>query len=186
MEEVSNMTLKLLIKLVKRNFVALKTLFIPFILTASMMLGLEYILLSIINNDYIAHRHEYLPELLMYINVIIMILSVIFIIYANSFIMKRRRKEYALQIVLGLEKKHLHIVSFLELSVQFIVVNILSIVGGYLFGNLLFLLLNKLISKTSISIMHYPFSIKAMLITLAISAVLFSVLLMINIIHTST
>ncbi|NHM92658.1 MULTISPECIES: FtsX-like permease family protein [Staphylococcus] len=180
------MTLKLLIKLVKRNFVALKTLFIPFILTASMMLGLEYILLSIINNDYIAHRHEYLPELLMYINVIIMILSVIFIIYANSFIMKRRRKEYALQIVLGLEKKHLHIVSFLELSVQFIVVSILSIVGGYLFGNLLFLLLNKLISKTSISIMHYPFSIKAMLITLAISAVLFSVLLMINIIHTST
>lgn len=106
------MTLKLLFKLVKRNFVALKTLFIPFILTASIMLGLEYILLSIINNDYIAHRHEYLPGFLMYINVIIMILSVIFIIYANSFIMKRRRKEYALQMVLGLEKKHLHIVSF--------------------------------------------------------------------------
>lgn len=186
MEEVSSMTLKLLLKLVKRNFVALKSLFIPFILTASIMIGLEYILLSIITNDYIVRRHGLLPGLLMYVNVIIMILSVIFIIYANSFIMKRRRKEYALQMVLGLEKKHLHIISFIELCMQFIVVSVLSIVGGYLFGNLLFLFLNKLVSQTPISIMHYPFSVKAMVITLVMGTVLFIVLFFINIIHTST
>ncbi|WP_457826326.1 FtsX-like permease family protein, partial [Staphylococcus aureus] len=89
-----------------------------------------------------------------------MILTSIFIIYSNSFIMKRRRQEYALQMVLGLEKRHLHLISLFELSVQMILTSILSIVGGYLFGNLLFVMLNKLISKTQISIMQYPFSMK--------------------------
>lgn len=69
---------------------------------------------------------------------------------------------------------------------QFIVVSVLSIVGGYLFGNLLFLFLNKLVSQTPISIMHYPFSVKAMVITLVMGTVLFIVLFFINIIHTST
>ncbi|WP_157946302.1 FtsX-like permease family protein [Staphylococcus chromogenes] len=180
------MTLPLILKLVKRNFIALKTLFIPFILSASIMLGLEYIIISIIYNDYILERHPDLPLFLKTINVILMILTSIFIIYANSFIMKRRRQEYALQMVLGLEKRHLHLVSLLELSIQMILTSILSIVGGYLFGNLLFVMLNKLISKTQISIMQYPFSMTAAGITLLLCGGLFLILFMINLIHTST
>ncbi|PTG60820.1 hypothetical protein BU691_01380 [Staphylococcus chromogenes] len=186
MEEVSKMTLPLILKLVRRNFIALKTLFIPFILSASIMLGLEYIIISIIYNDYILERHPDLPLFLKTINVILMILTSIFIIYANSFIMKRRRQEYALQMVLGLEKRHLHLVSLFELSIQMILTSILSIVGGYLFGNLLFVMLNKLISKTQISIMQYPFSMKAAGITLLLCGGLFLILFMINLIHTST
>lgn len=180
------MTLPLILKLVKRNFIALKTLFIPFILSASIMLGLEYIIISIIYNDYILERHPDLPLFLKTINVILMILTSIFIIYSNSFIMKRRRQEYALQMVLGLEKRHLHLISLFELSVQMILTSILSIVGGYLFGNLLFVMLNKLISKTQISIMQYPFSMKAAGITLLLCGGLFLILFMINLIHTST
>ncbi|UEX90204.1 ABC transporter permease [Staphylococcus ratti] len=115
-----------------------------------------------------------------------MILTCVFIIYANGFIMKRRRKEYALQMVLGLEKKHLYLLSSLELFAQFVVTSVLSIIGGYLFGNLLFLILNKLISQTQISIMHYPFSLNAMVMTLVLNAILFFILFIINIIHTST
>lgn len=180
------MTLQLILKLVKRNFIALKSLFIPFVVTASIMLGLEYIITSIINNDYILERHKDLPSLLKFVNAILMILTCVFIIYANGFIMKRRRKEYALQMVLGLEKKHLHLLSSLELFVQFVVTSVLSIIGGYLFGNLLFLILNKLISQSQISIMHYPFSLNAMVMTLVLSGILFFILFIINIIHTST
>ncbi|UEX90203.1 hypothetical protein [Staphylococcus ratti] len=64
------MTLQLILKLVKRNFIALKSLFIPFVVTASIMLGLEYIITSIINNDYILERHKDLPSLLKFVNAI--------------------------------------------------------------------------------------------------------------------
>ena len=180
------MTLQLILKLVQRNFITLKTLFIPFIITASIMLGLEYIITSIIHNDYILERHPDLPLFLKVINVILMILTSIFIIYANRFIMKRRRQEYALQMVLGLEKKHLYLVSFFELSVQYIITSILSVMGGYLFGNLIFVMLNKLISKSQISIMHYPFSLSAAWSTLLLCGGLFLILLIINVIYTST
>ncbi|WP_233681547.1 FtsX-like permease family protein [Macrococcoides caseolyticum] len=171
---------KLLFKIVLKNFVALRKIFIPFILATSVMLGLQYIVLSMIDNDYIQKRHEDLPQILMYANILIGILTIVFIIYANRFVMKQRKQEFALHMVLGLEKKHLRFILLLESVIQTIVVSILSILGGYLFGNLLFLLMNRLVQSKGMSLMDYPFDYKAAYTTVILLVIIMFILFILN------
>lgn len=176
---------QLISKLVMKNFRALRTIIIPFVLASSVMMGMQYIMLSIINNDYIQHRHKDLPQLLIYSNILIGILTVIFIIYANHFVMKQRKKEFALNMVLGLEKKHLRLMLLLETILEFIVISLLSVIGGYLFGNLVFLLLNRLVESKGMSLMDYPFDLQAMTITIImLCGVMFTLFIINNIVLT--
>ncbi|WBF52557.1 FtsX-like permease family protein [Macrococcoides canis] len=172
--------LQLLSKLVIKNFKSLRQIFIPFILATSVMLGLQYIMLSMIANEYIQKRHANLPQLLVYSNVLVGILTVVFIIYANRFVMKQRKQEFALNMVLGLEKKHIRFILLLESFIQFIVISILSVCGGYLFGNLVFLLMNKLVKSKGMSLMDYPFDVKSALLTIAILAGVMVILFIFN------
>lgn len=172
--------LQLLSKLVVKNFKVLRQIFIPFILATSVMLGLQYIMLSMIANDYIQKRHADLPQLLVYSNILVGILTVVFIIYANRFVMKQRRQEFALNMVLGLEKKHIRFILFLESVIQFIIISILSILGGYLFGNLVFLMMNKLVKSKGMSLMDYPFDPKSAMITIAMLAGIMLILFIFN------
>lgn len=172
--------LQLLSKLVIKNFKSLRQIFILFILATSVMLGLQYIMLSMIANEYIQKRHANLPQLLVYSNVLVGILTVVFIIYANRFVMKQRKQEFALNMVLGLEKKHIRFILLLESFIQFIVISILSVCGGYLFGNLVFLLMNKLVKSKGMSLMDYPFDVKSALLTIAILAGVMVILFIFN------
>lgn len=172
--------LRLLSKLVIKNFKSLRQIFIPFILATSVMLGLQYIMLSMIGNEYIQKRHENLPQLLVYANILVGILTVVFIIYANRFLMKQRKQEFALNMVLGLEKKHIRFILLLESFIQFIIISLLSVCGGYLFGNLVFLLMNKLVKSKGMSLMDYPFDLKTALLTVAILAVVMVILFIFN------
>ncbi|QNR07062.1 FtsX-like permease family protein [Macrococcoides canis] len=172
--------LQLLSKLVIKNFKSLRQIFIPFILATSVMLGLQYIMLSMIANEYIQKRHANLPQLLVYSNVLVGILTVVFIIYANRFVMKQRKQEFALNMVLGLEKKHIRFILLLESFIQFIVISLLSVCGGYLFGNLVFLLMNKLVKSKGMSLMDYPFDVKSALLTIAILAGVMVILFIFN------
>lgn len=172
--------MQLLFKLVMKNFKALRQIFIPFLLATSVMMGLQYIMLSMINNDYIQKRHADLPQLLVYSNILVGLLTVVFIIYANRFVMKQRKQEFALNMVLGLEKKHIRFILLLESFLQFIVISILSVCGGYLFGNLVFLLMNKLVKSKGMSLMDYPFDVKSALLTIAILAGVMVILFIFN------
>lgn len=172
--------IQLLSKLVIKNFKSLRQIFIPFILATSVMLGLQYIMLSMIANEYIQKRHADLPQLLVYSNILVGLLTVVFIIYANRFVMKQRKQEFALNMVLGLEKKHIRFILLLESFLQFIVISILSVCGGYLFGNLVFLLMNKLVKSKGMSLMDYPFDVKSALLTIAILAGVMVILFIFN------
>lgn len=73
--------------------------------------------------------------------IIMSFMTVIFMLYINSFLMKRRKKEFGLYGILGLEKRHVGRIIFYEnfiLSLTSLGVGILS---GCTFGNLIFLLL---------------------------------------------
>lgn len=172
--------LQLLSKLVIKNFKSLRQIFIPFILATSVMLGLQYIMLSMIANEYIQKRHADLPQLLVYSNILVGLLTVVFIIYANRFVMKQRKQEFALNMVLGLEKKHIRFILLLESFLQFIVISILSVCGGYLFGNLVFLLMNKLVKSKGMSLMDYPFDLNSAFLTIAILAGVMVILFIFN------
>ncbi|UBH13433.1 ABC transporter permease [Macrococcus armenti] len=174
------MTLNLIWKLVLRNFITLRSMIVPFILASSVMIGLEYIMISLINNEYIQKRHENLPSLIMYANILVGLLSVIFIIYANRFVMKQRKQEFALHMILGLEKKHIRLMILLEMVIQMLMTVLISITGGYLFGNIVFLMLNKLVKGSGITLMNYPFDIKAAYIIGLLVAGIYVILFILN------
>ena len=69
----------------------------------------------------------------------------IFLFYTNSFLMKRRKKEFGLLNILGMGKKHIALVIFCETLILLLVSLVLGIGLGILFDKLMFLLLMKLL-----------------------------------------
>ena len=76
---------------------------------------------------------------------IIGIFALIFLFYTNSFLMKRRKKEFGLFNILGMEKKHLAKVLFLETFITALTSLCMGIVFGIALDKLMFLLLTKII-----------------------------------------
>ncbi len=76
---------------------------------------------------------------------VIIIFSIIFLFYTNSFLIKRRKKEMGLLIILGMEKKHVGIMLFYESVITAISSILAGLAGGLVFSKMLFLLLTKLI-----------------------------------------
>ena len=75
---------------------------------------------------------------------IIGLFAVIFLIYSNSFLAKRRKKEFGLFQILGMEKKHLAKILFFESLYLWAVSLGIGILLGVLLYRLLFLVLMKL------------------------------------------
>lgn len=180
MEEVINVPFKMIWTMVKRGFVTQRHIIIPFIIAVSIMFGIEYILLSITFNSYLMKQQPSMKVSAIIGNVLMSMLTLIFLMYANNFVINQRKKEYALNMILGMEKKHLRSVILLELVVQFLISAVLSIVGGYLFGQLLFMSINKIIGIKQPSLSDYPFDSLAMIITLSLLLGLMFLLFIVN------
>ncbi|HEM4974788.1 ABC transporter permease [Streptococcus suis] len=80
--------------------------------------------------------------------IVVMLAVAIMVFYANSFVMKQRSKEFGVYSILGLEKKHLFLMTFLE--------NLVFSVGTILSGLLLGLALDKLFYALLLKAMQMP------------------------------
>ncbi|HEM6044715.1 TPA: FtsX-like permease family protein [Streptococcus suis] len=80
--------------------------------------------------------------------IVVMLAVAIMVFYANSFVMKQRSKEFGVYSILGLEKKHLFLMTFLE--------NLVFSVGTILAGLLLGLALDKLFYALLLKAMQMP------------------------------
>ncbi|HFI0255836.1 TPA: ABC transporter permease [Streptococcus suis] len=80
--------------------------------------------------------------------IVVMLAVAIMVFYANSFVMKQRSKEFGVYSILGLEKKHLLLMTFLE--------NLIFAVGTILTGLLLGLTLDKLFYALLLKAMQMP------------------------------
>ena len=174
------MNLKLAGSFAIKNLKANRYLEVPFILASGIMLILFNIMSSLTQNEYVLTRHKELPT---FINMgigITFIFTFVFVVYANRFLIKRRNKEFALYGILGLEKKHIRKIIFIEHVINYSIIAIIAISGGYVFGKLAFMGLNRLMADTAGRIMDYPFSSKAMVITLAFVLFLFIFVYLLN------
>lgn len=180
MKEGTNMTIHLLWKMIAQNFKMQRHVIMPFILALGIMFAAEFILLSLNMNTYVQQRSQLLPIFIGMGNFFMSVLRFIFILYANRFIMKRRQQELAMNMILGMEKKHFRLIMLIEMLYQYIFIALISIIGGYLFGVLIFMLMNKLMHQTGMSVMDCPFNVNAMLITLALLAAVMLFLFFIN------
>lgn len=156
-----------------KNLRAHRLVYLPFILSSGIMLMVFNIMASLSGNTYVRERHASLPMIINIGIVIIGILTFIFFIYSTNFLNKRRNKEFALYGILGLEKRHIRKIIFLELFISFLIIGAIGLLGGYIFGKLSFLALNKLMKDVAGGLMDYPFSIKAMVETIMLIALAF-------------
>ncbi|HEL1642615.1 TPA: FtsX-like permease family protein [Streptococcus suis] len=80
--------------------------------------------------------------------IVVMLAVAIMVFYANSFVMKQRSKEFGIYSILGLEKKHLLLMTFLE--------NLVFAASSILTGLLLGLALDKLFYALLLKVMQMP------------------------------
>ena len=106
------------------------------------------------------------------------IFSIIFLIYANSFLMKRRKKEFGLYGVLGLEKKHMVVINGYESFILAVSSIVLGIIATLTIGKISFLLLMKFITYVEGS--SYQITSKAIVSTIVLFVLLHLVLFVSN------
>ncbi len=109
---------------------------------------------------------------------VIAIFAVIFLFYTNSFLMKRRKKEFGLFNILGMEKRHIGKMMFWEIVMVAFVSISLGIAAGVLLNKLVTMVLMRLVS------LEVPFgfqvSIDAIVNTVILFLCIFGVTLIYN------
>ncbi|MFR3921738.1 MAG: FtsX-like permease family protein [Dysosmobacter welbionis] len=78
----------------------------PYLLSCGMTAAMYYSLLLTFS-DIVASVRGRISQSLMYLGrLVVTLFSAVLLLYANSFVMKRRRRELGLYNILGLEKRH--------------------------------------------------------------------------------
>lgn len=75
---------------------------------------------------------------------VISIFSIIFAFYTNSFLIKRRQKELGLYNILGMDKKSLALMLFVESIISTVTTLIIGLLFGTIFSKFLFLVLKRM------------------------------------------
>lgn len=100
-------------------------------------------------------------------------------VYANNFIMKRRKKEFGLYQVLGMERGRVATIMALET----VIVSVVAFVAGIVLGvglSQLMTFFTASLFKTQIANFHFFFSVHAFNLTLACMLVMFVLTLLLN------
>lgn len=119
---------------------------LPYLLSSIGTVMMFFIMASISANEGLNQMYgaQYITMVTDFGVGIIGLFSVVFLIYSNSFLMKRRKKEFGLFHILGMEKKHIACILFFE-TIYLLVAALAAGIGlGVLLYRLMFLILVKL------------------------------------------
>ncbi len=169
-------------KLAYQNIKNNRKFYIPYMLTGTGVAMMFYTLLFLAFNPGLigSFGGRTITMFLNFGSVIVGIFAVVLLFYTNSFLMKRRKKELGIFIILGMEKRHLALVQFFET----IYVSMISIVFGLALGvgfsRLTLALLTKLAHINTP--LRFTVDLKAVLMTLALFLVVYLVIFLFNII----
>lgn len=165
-------------KIAKTNIKNNRKIYFPYILTSICMVMIMYVVSFLANDPVIAKKFAggaTLQGLLKLGVYIIMIFSALFLFYTNSFITKRRKREFGLMSVLGMGKKNISLVMLWEN----IIVDFTSIAVGLVLG----LLLSKLAQGVLFNILgesaaplDFSVNLTDMLMTVLVFIVIFAVI----------
>jgi putative ABC transport system permease protein len=108
---------------------------------------------------------------------VIGIFAFILLLYINSFLIKRRKKEFGLFNILGMEKKHIARIMLIETVITALVCIGLGLVAGILFSKLGLLLLLRILE------LNAAFGFELPLRAVAVTTVLFGAIFLINLVY---
>lgn len=137
---------KFLPKMAVKGIISNGTIYYPYLVVGIFAVFTYFVFASILRNDLIKTlpASGYAWVTLSIGKVLLAIILLFFLIYANSFLIKQRKKEIGLYSLLGLEKKHIGVMLFLETSAAYAVVVTGGIILGVVLSKVFFLLLLRL------------------------------------------
>ncbi len=141
--------------------------YLPYILSSIFTVAMFYIMFMISETTFFGH--ESLGQMLMLGDIIIAVFAVIFLFYTHSFLIKRRKMEFGLYNVLGMNKRHIAKVISLETLYTSLISLIIGLGFGILLSRLMYLILESLINyKLQDTVALSPESIAATLMLFVI------------------
>ena len=134
-------------KLAASNIKKNSRTYIPYIITCIITAAMFYIINSLSNNESIKKLYggETILITLGYGTYVTAIFAFIFLFYTNSFLMKRRKKEFGVLNILGMEKRHISKVLLLENIYIAFITMLLGIIIGMVLDKAMFLILTKML-----------------------------------------
>lgn len=124
-----------------------KRFYLPYILTCIGMIMMFYIIHYLAAMQTLSNMPggDSMKTILGFGVWVIVLFAAIFLFYTNSFLMRRRQKEFGLYNMLGMGKNHLSILLFWENLILFIISMFLGLLGGILLSKMAELFLTMLI-----------------------------------------
>ena len=138
---------KLYFKLAKTNLSNNKPFYIPYIISSIITVAMLY-MMSFLSDNKGLNKIMGADSLAIIFRLgvgIIIIFSYIFLFYTNSFIIKRRKKEIGVYNILGMEKRHLSKVLFVETIYSAIIALVCGIIVGIAFSKFILMVLYGII-----------------------------------------
>lgn len=138
---------KLYFKLAKTNLSNNKPFYIPYIISSIITVAMLY-MMSFLSDNKGLNKIMGADSLAIIFRLgvgIIIIFSYIFLFYTNSFIIKRRKKEIGVYNILGMEKRHLSKVLFVETMYSAVISLICGIIVGIVFSKFILMVLYGII-----------------------------------------
>jgi len=170
-------------KLALSNMNKNRKTYIPYLLTCIGTIAMFYILHHIAVNEGLSRMSggNSLRAILFFGSIIIGVFSFIFLFYTNSFLIKRRKKEFGLFNILGMEKKHISKIMLWESIYSAIISLSIGLISGIILSKLMFLLLEKLL-KFQVPFQYF-ISVQSLWITTILFIGIFTVSLLNNLRH---
>lgn len=129
-----------------------KKLYFPYILTCICMVTMLYIISFLSKDDAVASMRggEFVTSILSMGTIVMAIFSAIFLFYTNSFLTKRRKKEFGLYNILGMGKSNIaKILAFETIIIYFVSVSI-GILCGIIFSKLAQLVMTRILDESAV------------------------------------
>lgn len=155
-----------------------KRMYIPYIITCQMCVCMLYLIQALSDNPFI----QGMPGggstvfILNLGTVVIGLFSLLFLFYTNAFLLRKRKKEFGLYCVLGMDRHSVGRVLLWETLITLLVSLVAGLVFGIAFSKLGELLLLRLTGETARN--GFFFSVRALSVTLGVFAIIFTLLLL--------
>lgn len=154
--------------------------YIPYILTSFITITMFYTLDSLYSNSNLPSSSSF-KTLMGYGMPIVLLFSAIFLFYTNSFLIRKRKSEFGLFNILGMEKRHIMALISVETFIIAAISIVLGLGIGILVNRLIFLILNKVVMF--VTPMVFEISMSPILKTFLFFAIIYIAILIKNIVE---
>lgn len=123
--------------------------YVPYIITCVITIAMFYIIKSLAFNLDKNLSSISAATSMSLGSIVVAIFAIIFLFYTNSFLLKKRKKEFGLYNILGMEKKHMSAL----IATESLIISVISLVLGLIIGialdKLIFMIVIKLLNGQS-------------------------------------